>query len=125
MEFYYLLIFLFSLAYGYAIYFFCKRREEPVLIDWTEWLVERKKLLAIGWVIGLVFITLACIRPLWDTTVCRYYQFSYNTVTKQDWMLKQCLYKTRTGAWLPLVVTRDSPDGAEHVQRPDDAVEAH
>lgn len=125
MEFYYLFIFTFTLALGYAIYFFCKRRKDPILIDWMEWVGERKKRFALGWVIGVALITLACIKPLWNTTVCRYYQFSYNTITKQDWVLGQCLYKTKTGAWLPLVVTRDSPDGDEHIQRPDDAVEVH
>lgn len=125
MEFYYLFIFTFTGALGYSIYFFGKRRADPILVDWLEWLGNHKKRILFSWLGGFVLITLVCINPLWKTTKCRYYQFSYNTVTKQDWVLGQCLYKTKTGAWLPLVVTRDSPDGSEHVERPDDAVEVH
>jgi hypothetical protein len=125
MEFYYLALVLFTAVYGYGWYFGFKRRKDPLLSDALEWFGDRRKALLIGWGVGLVIITMVLVKPLWRTTVCRYYQFSYNTITKQDWMLNQCLYKTKTGAWLPLVVTRDSPDGNDQVERPVDAVETH
>lgn len=123
MEFYYLFIVLFTAIYGYGVYRLCKRRENNVLVDWTEWLLQCKKRILYVWLAGVIVITLVCIQPLWETTKCRYYQFSYSTITKQDWMLNQCLYKTRTGAWLPLIITRDAPGGEDHVQRPEDAVD--
>lgn len=125
MEFYYLALVAFTLVYGYGWYFGFKRRKDPLLSDALEWFGDRRKVVLIGWGAGLLVITMVLVKPLWRTTVCRYYQFSYNTVTKQDWMLNQCLYKTKTGAWLPLIITRDSPDGNDQVERPTDAVETH
>lgn len=125
MEFYYLALVVFSGLYGYGWWFAFKRRKDPMLSDALDWFVDHKKSVLWGWVAVLLLVTLVVIKPLWKTTVCRYYQFSYNTVTKQDWMLDQCLYKTKTGAWLPLIITRDSPDGNDQVERPTDAVETH
>lgn len=127
MEFFYLFLLCFTIGYVWVVYLIFKRnnKSDEVMLDLLDWLDEYKRRIGIGFFIGLFLIFVLCFKPLWKTTQCRYYQFSYNTVTKQDWMLSQCLYKTKTGAWLPLVVTRDSPGGEDQVNRPDDAVEVH
>lgn len=127
MEFFYFYLLAFTILYVWFLHFLFKRSNpiNNLKDDALDWIIDHKKKIGVAYFIGLFIIFVLCFNPLWQTTKCRYYQFSYNTVTKQDWMLDQCLYKTKTGAWLPLVITRDSPDGNDQVNRPDDAVEIH
>lgn len=104
------LILIAGLLFGVG-YLLFKKRKDPQLVYWDDWIKLHWKKFLIVLMISLGTYTLICIKPLYHTTKCYFYGKTYKTYTEYSWILGECLYKGKTGAMLPLQITRDNPDG--------------
>ena len=104
------LILITGLLFGVG-YLLFKKRKDPQLVYWDDWIKLHWKKFLIVLMISLGAYTLICIKPLYHTTKCYSYGKTYKTYTEYSWILGECLYKGKTGAMLPLQITRDNPDG--------------
>lgn len=91
----------------YAAYRFRKDK----LDDFFDWVAGKVKRLLIIWVFVMGLVTLALTVPLWHTMTCQFDGWAANTETSYSWYKSTCLYKSKTGAWLPLGISRDQPQG--------------
>lgn len=90
-----------------------KFRKEK-LDDFMDFAIDRWKILLAGYVAVFLIVTLALFSPLLKTTKCAIHGSSMNTETKYSWVMGDCLMKTKTGAWLPIKISRDQPEGDHH-----------
>lgn len=110
----FLLIQIFAvLFYVGAVTLWFKFRKDK-LEDIMDFVVERWKVLLAGYVVVFLIVTLSLFSPLLKTTKCSIHGSSMNTETKYSWVMGECLMKTRTGAWLPIKISRDQPEGDHH-----------
>lgn len=101
------------LGYVGLVYFWYKFRKDK-LDDFVDFTSGRWKVLISIYLIVFVAVTLALYTPLKNTTKCAIHGNSMNTETKYSWVMGTCLMKTKNGAWLPINISRDQPEG-DHV----------
>lgn len=89
----------------------CYKLRKDKLDHLDDWLLDNWKKIGIFWVSIFIVMTVLMVKPLWKTTTCQFDGLSMNTETTYSWYKGQCLMKTKTGAWLPLKINRDSPEG--------------
>lgn len=101
----------------YSVYLITYRKENKELRDsFLDFLSEKIRLLLISILVGIMLVSILCFKPLYNTVRCSISGTSMNTETSYSWVLGECLYKSKTGAMLPLKVSRDSPEGGSHVE---------
>lgn len=113
MLWYTLFLFISSLGYAGCVYLAFKFRKDK-LDDFPEWSVENGKRVFLLWIATLLIITGLLSKPLVKTMSCQFDGWTANTETSYSWYKGQCLYKSKTGAWLPLGISRDQPQGDGH-----------
>lgn len=87
------------------------RKREYKSEDFLEWTSYYKWKIGLGYLVCIGILVLAMIKPLWHTMTCQFDGWAANTETSYSWYKGQCLYKSKTGAWLPLGISRDQPEG--------------
>lgn len=112
------LILIIACSIGLVV-FVCRRRNDPELIDWMEWLQIKHKFILIPFAIVLLLFIWALRSPLWATVGCQYDGHVREVETKYDWVKEICYFKTKSGTWMPLVMGRDSAEDKNHNQIPD------
>lgn len=95
----------------YLAYRFRKDKLDD-FIDWTQGKIKR---LLMIWAIVLCLVTLALIKPLWNTMTCQFDGMAYKVNTSYSWYKNgnygdKCLFVAKNGALLPLRIIRDQPD---------------
>lgn len=90
------------------------RRDKLEFLD--EWLMKHKKHIFILWLVVLSIATIVMAPPLWRTASCQFDSWSIKAETTYSWYKGECLFKTKTGAWLPLRLNRDAPEGDSNIQ---------
>lgn len=113
MIFYWLSLVTSYILLGYIVYLLDKYSKNPLLGKGYGWALSHKKVVLGGILAITLLVTMLLIKPLFNTAKCVYYGYSYGTETQYNWVLGDCLYKGRTGAWLPLKITRDVPTGTD------------
>lgn len=94
----------------FALFKFKKHKNE----GFVEYLLDNKVFLIKIWAVSLIVVTVLLSKQLWRTTTCQFDGLAANTETSYSWYKGQCLYKSKTGAWLPLGISRDQPEGSDH-----------
>lgn len=89
--------------------FFCNKSE-----SFIEWCEDRIKMLLKLALCVILIVTILSMKPLYKTLTCQFDGIAANTETSYSWYKGQCLYKSKTGAWLPLGISRDQPEGQSH-----------
>lgn len=100
-------------VFGFAVFLAYKYRRDK-LDDLEEWFTAKWKLIIKLYLLWFVVISMFMSGPLWSTVTCKFDGYAANTETSYSWYKGKCLYKTKTGAWLPLNISRDQPEG-DHV----------
>lgn len=104
-----------TLVFVGAVYgVFRLRKDKLDHID--EWLLRHWKKLLSSWGVVFIIMTIVMIKPLWNTATCQFEGLSMNTEMTYSWYKSQCLMKTKTGAWLPININRDAPEGDHNVE---------
>ncbi len=101
------------LIYIAAVCIWYKLRRDK-LEDFLDFSIERWKILLGGYIVLFLIVTICLYTPLKYTAKCSIHGNSMNTETKYSWIMGECLMKTRNGAWLPIKISRDQPEG-DHV----------
>lgn len=101
------------LVYVAAVAGWFKLRKDK-LDDFLDFSLSRWKILLGGYGVLFLIVTACLYTPLKYTTKCAIHGNSMNTETKYSWVMGECLMKTRTGAWLPIKISRDQPEGEHH-----------
>ena len=103
-----------SLVAFIAVVYGAFKLRRDKLDNLEEWLIKHWRKVLIGWGITFLVMVLVMCKPLWLTVTCQFDGWSMNTETSYSWYKGQCLMKTKTGAWLPININRDQPQG-DHV----------
>lgn len=106
-------------AYIAAVVYLCRKRKDPVLVDWLEWVQVKRYFISIPLGIILLIFIWMLKSPLWATVGCQYDGHVRDVETKYDWLKKTCYFKTKSGTWMPLLMGRDSAEDKNHNQIPD------
>lgn len=81
------------------------------LSDFVEFCAERWKILLGVYIVIFLTMTILMYTPLKNTMKCSIHGNSMNTETRYSWVMSDCLMKTKNGAWLPVKINRDQPEG--------------
>jgi hypothetical protein len=110
----YLLIQILAVLFYIGVIFVWYKFRKDKLDDFIEFSMDRWKILLIAYFVIFTIVTIFLFVPLKNTTKCAIHGNSMNTETKYSWVMGSCLMKTRTGAWLPINISRDQPEGEHH-----------
>lgn len=89
------------------------RFRKDKLDDFIDFTLSHWKGLLGGYIVLFFIVTLSLFSPLLKTSKCAIHGTSMNTQTKYSWIMGECLMKSKTGAWLPIKISRDQPEGHE------------
>lgn len=94
----------------YVVYLFTKNQFDAPL----DYFLDNWKKILIGYVVMVAVVTGLCFNALVQTMRCTIHGTSMKTETSYSWVLGECLMKSRTGAMLPIKISRDQPEGEGH-----------
>lgn len=94
----------------YVVYLFTKGQFDCLL----DYLLDHWKKILIGYGVMIAILTILCFNALIQTMKCSIHGTSMKTETSYSWVMKECLMKSRTGAMLPIKISRDQPEGSDH-----------